>query len=120
MVLMTILVIYVLYSSGVRCGVHGINLWINLMWAFAIVSTNWRNTMRYNSNQRACAICQSAGVTAVTWDNVPLCATHWQERERMHLGSDQLFQHQTAVESFEWAVQQKPSPVATIGEALCA
>jgi hypothetical protein len=76
--------------------------------------------MQHNNNQRACAICQSAGVTAVTWDNVPLCATHWQERKRMQLGSDQLFRHRTAVESFEWAVQEKSSAFATMIEVLCA
>ena len=76
--------------------------------------------MRYHNNQRSCAICQSAGVTAVSWDNVPLCATHWQERERMRLGSDQLFRHPTAVESFEWAVQEKSSAFATMIEVLCA
>lgn len=86
-----------------------------------MVTTKWRNTMQYNNNQRACAICQSAGVTTVTWDNVPLCATHWQERERMHLGSDQLFRHRTAVESFEWAGQENLLPAITMMiEALCA
>jgi len=76
--------------------------------------------MQHGNNQRGCAICQSSGMTAVTWNNVPLCATHWQERERMRLGSDQLFRHRTAVASFEWAVQKQSLPVATISEALCA
>ncbi len=77
--------------------------------------------MQYNNSQRACAICQSAGMTAVTWDNVPLCATHWQERERMHLGSDQLFRHRTTAGGFEWAGQEKLSPTITmLLEALCA
>lgn len=76
--------------------------------------------MQYNNSQRACAICQSVGVKAVTWDNVPLCATHWQERERMHLGSDQLFRHRTTAEGFEWAVQEKSSAFVTLLDALCA
>jgi len=76
--------------------------------------------MQYNNNQRACAICRSAGVAAVTWDHVPLCTTHWQERERMQLGSDQLFRHRTAVEAFEWAAQEKPLAVVTMIDALCA
>jgi len=76
--------------------------------------------MQHKNNQRACAICQSVSVTAVTWDNVPLCETHWQERERMQLGSDQLFHHRTAVESFERAVREKPLPAATISSPLCA
>jgi hypothetical protein len=70
--------------------------------------------MQYNNNLCACAICQSARVAAVTWDNVPLCATHWQERERMQLGSDQLFRHRMAVESFEWAGQERLSPAMTM------
>lgn len=90
------------------------------MQAFAIVTTKRRDTMQRNNNQRACAICQSVGVTAVTWDNVPLCETHQQERERMQLGSDQLFRHQTAVESFERTAQEERSPVATMRDARCA
>jgi hypothetical protein len=64
--------------------------------------------MQYNSDEGACAICHSIGVMAVTWDNVPLCETHWQERERMQLGSDQLFRHHMPVESVAQAVQEEP------------
>jgi hypothetical protein len=57
-----------------------------------------------NNDERACAICQSIGTTAKTWNNVPLCETHWQEREGMQLGSDQMFRHR-AVESFRRTLQ---------------
>ncbi len=70
--------------------------------------------MQYNSEEcaRACVICQSV-VTKMTWDNVPLCETHLQERESMQLGSDQLFRQQTAEQSFELAVQEEPVPSAS-------
>lgn len=76
--------------------------------------------MQYNNDERPCAICQSAGMTLVTWDKVPLCETHWQEREDMQLGSDQMFRHRPRVEFFERAVQQEPLPAATMSGALCA
>jgi hypothetical protein len=81
----------------------------------------WRNTAQYNNDERACAICQRIGMTAATWDNVPLCETHWQERESMQLGSDQLFRHRRAVESGERAVrEEEPTPAATMSGTLCA
>src|ERR1039458_1277666 len=49
----------------------------------------------------ALTIRRGDSVAAVTWDNVPLCETHWQEREKMQLGSDQLFRHRTAIDSLE-------------------
>jgi len=76
--------------------------------------------MQYNNDERPCAICQSVGMTLVTWNNVPLCETHWQERESMQLGSDQLFRHRPPVEFFERAVQEGSLPVATMSGALCA
>ncbi len=75
--------------------------------------------MQYN-DERPCAICQSVGMTAVTWDNVPLCATHWQEREEMQLGSDQMFRHRPPIEFFECAVPAESLPAATLSGALCA
>ncbi len=67
--------------------------------------------MQSNNDEQACAICQSIGMTAVTWNNVPLCETHWQEREGMQLGSDQMFRHRAAVESFRRTVQP-PQPAS--------
>jgi hypothetical protein len=90
------------------------------MWTFATVTTKWRNTMQPDIIQRACAICQSPAVTTLTWDKVPLCEIHWQERELMHLGSDELFHHRRAVESFERAVQKESSPAPTATGPLCA
>jgi hypothetical protein len=84
------------------------------------VTTKWRNTVQYNNEQRACAVCQSVSVAAVTWDNVPLCETHWQEREKMQLGSDQLFRHRTAIDSLERALQEEWLAFATMSGALCA
>lgn len=75
--------------------------------------------MQSNNDERPCAICQSVGVTLVTWNKVPLCETHWQEREDMQLGSDQMFRHRPPVQFFERAVQQEPAPAAMSG-ALCA
>jgi hypothetical protein len=76
--------------------------------------------MQYNNNdERPCAICQSIGMTFVTWDKVPLCQTHWQEREDMQLGSDQMFRHRPRVAFFEGVVQQ-PAAAATMSGALCA
>ena len=76
--------------------------------------------MQYNYDERPCAICQSAGMTLVTWDKVPLCETHWQERESMELGSDQLFRRRPPVAFFERAVQEEPAVAATMSGALCA
>lgn len=75
--------------------------------------------MQYKHDERACAICQSVGMTAVTWDNVPLCETHWQEREGMQLGSDQLFRHRTSVASFKGVVPE-PAVTAPMSGAQCA
>jgi hypothetical protein len=69
--------------------------------------------MQSNNEERPCAICQSVGVTLVTWNKVPLCETHWQERESMQLGSDQMFRHRPRVESFAPAA-------AAVSGALCA
>jgi hypothetical protein len=69
--------------------------------------------MQSNNEERPCAICQSVGVTLATWNKVPLCETHWQERESMQLGSDQMFRHRPRVESFQ------PAAAAMSG-ALCA
>jgi len=63
--------------------------------------------MKYSDKQRTCAICQSSDVTAATWDNVPLCETHWRERESMQLGSDQLFRRRTPAELLQPAVQEE-------------
>jgi len=65
-----------------------------------------------NHDERACAICQATGMTAVTWNNVPLCETHWQEREDMQLGSDQMFRHRAAIEAFRRTVQAPQSASA--------
>ncbi len=56
--------------------------------------------MQYKDELHACAICQSVGMLAMTWDNVPLCDKHWQEREGMQLGSDELFRHRMIMRSF--------------------
>jgi hypothetical protein len=51
-------------------------------------------------------------MTAVTWNNVPLCENHWQEREDMQLGSDQMFRHRAAIEAFRRTVQAPQSASA--------
>ncbi len=77
--------------------------------------------MQRNDEQRACAICQSIDVTAVTWDNVPLCETHWRERESMQLGSDQLFRRRAAAQSFKQAIQEEePLELPPMSGSQCA
>ena len=76
--------------------------------------------MQYSYDERPCAICQSVGMTAVTWNNVPLCETHWREREEMQLGSDQMFRHRPPLEFFQHAVPEGTAAAATMSGALCA